>query len=77
MATKKANVEVKKNSNENNMSLLRRFSRRIQESNMTRIVKAKRYSSRKTTKLGQKNMALKKITRRKEVARLQKLGKMA
>ncbi len=77
MAIKKANVEVRKNQNESNMSLLRRFSRRIQESNMTRIVRAKRYAVRKTTKLAQKKMALKKITRRKEVDRLRKLGKMA
>lgn len=77
MATKKANVEVKKNPNENNMSLLRRFSRRIQESNMLPIVKGKRYSGRKTSKLSQKNLTLRKLERRKEVARLKKLGKMA
>ncbi len=69
-------IEVKKNSNENNSSVLRRFSRRIQESGIIRKVKSSRYSLRKESKLKVKNSALKKMTRRKEIEKLSKLGKM-
>ncbi len=69
-------IEVKKNSNENNSSVLRRFSRRIQESGIIRKVKSSRYSLRKESKLKVKNSALKKMTRRKEIEKLRKLGKM-
>ncbi len=71
------NIEVKKNPNENNLSLLRRFSRRVQESSILPTVKGKRYATRKTSSLAQKNMALRKLGRRKEIEHLKKLGKMA
>ena len=77
MSAKKPNVEIKKNANENNMSVIRRFTRRIQESTMMPIVKSKRYSIRKLSKLAQKKKTLKKITRNKATERLRKLGKVA
>ena len=40
-----------KNPNENNSSVLRRFSRRIQESGIIRKVKGTRYNLRKESKL--------------------------
>jgi ribosomal protein S21 len=70
-------IEVKKNSNENNSSILRRFSRRIQESGIIRKVKGARYNLRKESKLKVKKSALKRIDRRKEIEKLRKLGKMA
>ena len=69
-------IEVRKNPNENNSSILRRFSRRIQESGIIRKVKGARYNLRKESKLKAKNSALKRMTRRKEVELLKKLGKM-
>ncbi len=69
-------VEVKKNPNENNASILRRFSRRIQESGIIRKVKGSRYNIRKESKLKIKKSALKRMTRRKEIEKLKKLGKM-
>lgn len=69
-------IEVKKNPNENNASVLRRFSRRIQESGIIRKVKGSRYNVRKESKLKIKKSALKKMDRRKEIERLRKLGKM-
>jgi len=69
-------IEVKKNPNENNASVLRRFSRRIQESGIIRSVKANRYSIRKESKLKVKKGALKKIERRREIEHLKKMGKM-
>ena len=69
-------IEVKKNPNENNSSVLRRFSRKIQESGIIRKIKGSRYNIRKESKLKIKKSALKKIARRKEIERLKKLGKM-
>ena len=70
------NIELKRNVNENGLSLIRRFSRKMQESGIIPKVKGNRYASRATTKLAQKNMLLKSLARRKEVERLKKLGKM-
>ena len=70
-------IEVKKNPNENNASVLRRFSRRIQESNIIRKVKSSRYNERKESKLKVKKSALKRMTKRKETDKLRKLGKIS
>jgi ribosomal protein S21 len=70
------NVEIKKTGHENAMSLIRRFSRKMQESGIIQKVKGQRYSDRGLSKLAQKNMALRRLARRKEVERLKKLGKM-
>ncbi|MBI5139091.1 30S ribosomal protein S21 [Candidatus Nomurabacteria bacterium] len=69
-------IEVKKNPNENNASVLRRFSRKIQESNIIQKVKGSRYNERKESKLKIKKSALKRMAKRKEIERLRKLGKI-
>lgn len=69
-------IEVSKNNNENNASILRRFSRRIQESGIIHKVKKGRYNERQESKLKMKKSALKKMARRKEIEKLRKLGKM-
>ncbi len=69
-------IEVKKNPNENNASVLRRFSRRIQESNIIQKVKGNRYNERKESKLKVKKSALKRMGKRKEIEKLRKLGKI-
>ncbi len=69
-------VEVKKNANESNMNLIRRFSRKVQESNIIQRVKGNRYSERPLSKLKTKAATLKRLTRRKEQERLVKLGKI-
>lgn len=70
------NVEIKKTGHENPMSLIRRFSRKMQESGIIPKVKGNRYSERGLSKLSQKTLALRRLTRRAEVERLKKLGKM-
>src|SRR3989344_3453213 len=60
-------IEVNKNTNENNTSVLRRFSRRIQESNIIQKVKGSRYNKRKESKLKVKKGTLKHLERRKEI----------
>ena len=69
-------IEIKKNPNENNASVLRRFSRRIQESGIIHKVKNSRYNERKESKLKVKKSALKRMGRRKEIEKLRKLGKI-
>lgn len=69
-------IEVKKNPNENNASVLRRFSRKIQESNIIQKVKGHRYNERKESKLKVKKSALKRMGKRKEMEKLRKLGKI-
>lgn len=69
-------IEVKKNPNENNTSILRRFSRKMIESGITQKVKKHRYNEREESKLKAKNSKLKRLKRRAEVEKLRKLGKM-
>lgn len=69
-------IEVRKNPNENNASILRRFSRRVQESGMIHKIKNSRYNERKESKLKVKKSALKRMQKRKEIEVLKKLGKI-
>lgn len=69
-------IEVQKNPNENNASILRRFSRRVQESSIIQKVKKNRYNERTESKLKVKKGTLKRLARRKEIDKLRKLGKI-
>ncbi len=69
-------IEIRKNPNENNASVLRRFSRKVQESGIIHKVKGSRYNERKESKLKVKKSALKRLTKRKEIEVLKKLGKI-
>lgn len=69
-------IEVSKNPNENSASVLRRFSRKIQESGIIQKVKGSRYNERKESKLKVKKSTLRRIGRRKEIEKLRKLGKV-
>ncbi len=71
----KSTIEVKKTANESNMTLIRRFSRRVQEAGIVRTVKGQRYNERAPSKLDRKTSALNRLKRGKEVERLKKLGK--
>jgi ribosomal protein S21 len=68
-------IEVKKNTNESNMNLVRRFTRKVQESGIIQKVKSKRYNQRAESKVKVKLGALKRITNRKNQEKLFKLGK--
>ena len=71
----KPTIEVKKASNESNITLIRRFSRRVQEAGIIRAVKGQRYHERAPSKLDRKTSAINRLKRGKEVERLKKLGK--
>lgn len=68
-------IEVKKNTNESNMNLVRRFSRKVQESGIIQKVKSKRYNERDLSKLKTKMATLKRLNRRKATEKLLKMGK--
>jgi ribosomal protein S21 len=68
-------IEIKKNPSENNASVLRRFSRKVQESGIIQKVKGSRYNDREESKLKVKMGTLKKLARKKEIEKLKKLGK--
>ena len=68
-------IEVKKNANESNMNLVRRFTRKVQESGIIQKVKSKRYNERTLSKIKVKAATLKKLARQKHQAKLIKLGK--
>jgi ribosomal protein S21 len=70
-------IEVKKNTNESNMNLVRRFSRKVQESGHIQKVKSKRYNERTLSKLKTKQGTLKKLARRKTREKLLKMGKIS
>lgn len=72
----KIHIEVKKSTNENNMTLLRRFSRKVIDAGFVRSVKEKRYNERPISKLKEKADTVKRIIKRKNNEKLRKLGKL-
>ena len=70
------NVEVEKNANENNLNLLRRFTKRVQGAGILNRIRGIRYYERTISPYTRKKRALKKI-RSKEQNELDiKLGKI-
>lgn len=69
-------IEVIKTGDESNANLLRRFSRHIRNSKIIRLVKDRKYSTRRESGLKKKKNALKKMTKAQEIERLKKLGKI-
>jgi ribosomal protein S21 len=70
------NIEIKRNATENALGVIRRFSRKMQESGIIPQVKGNRYAVRPISKLAEKNMKVRRLARRVEVEKLKKLGKM-
>lgn len=70
------NVELTKNNNENNLSLIRRFSKKVKSSGIIKKVRSIRYKQRAESKSTRKKKALKTIRRKAEIDEMIKLGKM-
>ncbi|MFC1802169.1 hypothetical protein ACFLY7_01885 [Patescibacteria group bacterium] len=70
------NIEVSKNNNENDVSLLRRFSKKVKSSGVLPRVRSIRYKSRNESPLTKKRRVLKSIERKVERERMIKLGKI-
>lgn len=70
------NAEVVKSGNENNVNLIRRFTKRVQGSGVLPRVRSIRYSSRKLSEYVKKKKTLKLLKKREEYAELIKMGKV-
>ncbi len=70
------NVEVKKNSNENSLSLIRRFQKRVQESGVLPRVRSLRYSDRPLSVLKTKRAKLKKLNNLAKYELAKRMGKV-
>ncbi len=69
-------VEVTKNNNETTSSVIRRFTKRVQESGIIKRAKSLRYSERTKSGYVKKKKALKRLAKRSETERLRRLGKI-
>ena len=70
------NAEVLKTGNENNLNIIRRFTKKVQGSGVLPRVRSLRYATRKLSSYVKKKKTLKVLKRREEVAELIKMGKM-
>ncbi|EKE16096.1 MAG: hypothetical protein ACD_11C00030G0004 [uncultured bacterium] len=68
-------IEVKKKNKETAESLIRRFSRRIQQSGVLVRARRTRFKSEEKSKTEKRQGALYKVKIRKEIDKLKKLGK--
>ena len=76
MSQGNTNVEVQKTASESSLSLLRRFTKRVQGSGVLMKVRSLRYKTRNQSPLKRKMATLKSLERRAERNRLDKLGKL-
>ena len=70
------NVEVERNNNENSVSVIKRFTRRVQGSGVLMRVRKNRFTARKKSEYVQKKQALKKLVRKEKYDELVKMGKL-
>lgn len=71
------NVEVKARDNENNASVLRRFTQRVRAANIVKVARGQRYHSRSKSKLVKKQETLSLIKKFEEMEYLRKIGRLA
>lgn len=70
------NIEVEKNSNESNASVLRRFTKKVQGSGVLPRVRSIRYSGRKLSPYKVKMARLSSLSKKAEIENLIKMGKI-
>ena len=70
------NVEVTKGGNDNNLGLIRKFTKRVQGSGILSRLRGRRYSQRKLSEYVKKKKTLKRLTERAKIQELIKMGKM-
>jgi len=71
------NIEVVKGQNENNLSVLRRFTKRVQGAGILPRVRSKRYSERVKSTNVRRAKTLDYLKKKEVTAELVKLGKVA
>lgn len=70
------NVEVTKSGTDNNLGLIRKFTKRVQGSGILSRLRGRRYSSRKLSEYVTKKKTLKRLVERTRIRELIKMGKM-
>jgi ribosomal protein S21 len=70
------NVQVEKGGSENNATMIRKFTKRVQEAGILNRVRGLRYNQRAISPYVRKKKTLKSIKHREETAKLIKAGKM-
>lgn len=70
------NVEISRGQNENNLSALRRFTKRVQSAGVLMKVREKRYSERNRSENVKRKKALKRISRKVAILHSLKMGKV-
>ena len=70
------NIEVVKGSSENNLSVLRRFTKRVQASGVLPRVRSKRYSQRSPSRNTKRAKTIVHLKKKEATAELIKLGKI-
>ena len=68
-------IQVKRKEKETAESLIRRFSRRVQQSGVLKHVRKLRFREEEKSRPKRRQEALYKVKIRKEISRLKKLGK--
>lgn len=76
MAQSNVNIEVVKGPNENNLSVLRRFTKRVQGAGVLPRVRSKRYSERVPSANTRKAKTVSFLKKKEVTAELVKLGKI-
>ncbi len=75
MATS-VNIEVVKGPNENNLSVLRRFTKRVQAAGILPRVRSKRYNEREKSENVRRAKTLEYLKKKEAIAELLKAGKV-
>ena len=70
------NVKVERGESENNLSVLRRFTKRMQGSGVLRRIRKQRFHKRTLSQSVRKKQALKALGKREKYEELVKLGKI-
>lgn len=70
------NIEVEKGPNENNLGVLRRFTKKVQASGILPRVRSKRYSERDKSENVKRAKTIEYLKRKEMINELMKMGKM-
>ncbi len=76
MSASSVNIEVSKGPNENNLSVLRRFTKRVQAAGILPRVRSKRYSERTPSTNTRKAKTIAHLKKKEVTAELIKSGKL-
>ena len=69
-------VEIKRYENETTTSALRRFTKKVQQAGILGLAKKMRFRERKPSDFKKRKKALRRLKRKLEIEKLQKLGKI-